>query len=53
MVITIKCWTRTTELLIDYLRFSDEHILGDIIIVWGSAEFQSASANLQHYHNLF
>ena len=53
MVIIVRCWTRTIELLIDYLRFSDEHILGEIINVWGRAEFQSAAANLQHYHILF
>ena len=53
MVIIVRCWTRTIELLIDYLRFSDEHILGEIIKVWGRAEFQSAAANLQHYHILF
>ena len=32
------------------MRFSDEHILGYIRIVWGRAEFQSAAANIQHYH---
>ena len=53
MVIIVRCWTRTIELLIDYLRFSDEQILGEIIKVWGRAEFQSAAANLQHYHILF
>ena len=53
MVIIVRCWTRTIELLIDYLRFSDEHVLGEIIKVWGRAEFQSAAANLQHYHILF
>ena len=53
MVIIVRCWTRTIELLIDYLRFSDEHILGEILKVWGRAEFQSAAANLQHYHILF
>ena len=53
MVIIVRCWTRTIELLIDYLRFSDEHLLGEIIKVWGRAEFQSAAANLQHYHILF
>ena len=50
MVIIVRCWTRTIELLIDYLRFSDEHILGEIMKVWGRTEFQSAAANLQHYH---
>ena len=39
MVIVERCWTRTIELLIDYLRFSDEHILGEISKVWGRAEF--------------
>ena len=53
MVIIVRCWTRTIELLIEYLRFSDEHILGEILKVWGRAEFQSAAANLQHYHILF
>ena len=53
MVIIVRCWTRTIELLIQYLRFSDEHILGEILRVWGRAEFQSAAANLQHYHILF
>ena len=53
MVIIVRCWTRTIELLINYLRYSDEHILGEILKVWGRAEFQSAAANLQHYHNLF
>ena len=53
MVIVVRCWTRTIELLIDYLRFSDEHILGEISKVWGRAEFQSAAANLQHYNILF
>ena len=53
MVIIVRCWTRTIELLIDYLRFSDERILGEILKVWGRAEFQSAAANLQHYHILF
>ena len=53
MVIIVRCWTRTIELLIQYLRFSDEHILGEILKVWGRAEFQSAAANLQHYHILF
>ena len=41
------------ELLINYLRFSHEHILGEISKVWDRAEFQSAAANLQHYHILF
>ena len=53
MVIIVRCWTRTIELLIDYLRFSDEYILGEIIKVRVRAEFQSAAANLQHYHILF
>ena len=53
MVIIVRCWTRTIELLIDYLRFSGEHIIGEIVKVWGTAEFQSAAANLQHYHVLF
>ena len=53
MVIIVRCWTRTIELLINYLRFSHEHILGEISKVWGRAEFQSAAANLQHYHILF
>ena len=53
MVIIVRCWTRTIELLLDYLRFSDEHILGEILKVWGRAEFQNAAANLQHYHILF
>ena len=53
MVIIVRCWTRTIELLTDYLRFSDEHILGEIIKVWVRAEFQSATANSQHYHILF
>ena len=53
MVIIVRCWTRTIELLIDYLRYSEEHILGEILKVWGRAEFQSAAANLQHYHILF
>ena len=52
MVIIVRCWTRTIELLLDYLRFSEEHILGEIVKVWGRAEFQSAAANLQHYHFL-
>ena len=53
MVIIVRCWTRTIELLLNCLRFSDEHILGEILKVWGRAEFQSAAANLQHYHILF
>ena len=52
-VIIVRCWSRTIELLIDYLRFSDEHILGGKLIVWGRSEVQSAAANLQHYHILF
>ena len=31
MVIIVRCWTRTLELLIHYLRFSGEHILGEIV----------------------
>ena len=53
MVIIVRCWTSTSELLIDYLRFSDEHILGEIIKVWGRAEFQSAAANLQTLSHSF
>ena len=53
MVIIVRCWTRTIEFLLDYLRLSDEHILGEILKVWGRAEFQSAAGNLQHYHILF
>ena len=53
MVIIVRCWTRTIELLINFLRFSYEHILGEISKVWGRAEFQSAAANLQHDHILF
>ena len=53
MVIIVRCWTRTIELLIDYLRYSDEQNLGQISKVWDRAELQSAAANLQHYHILF
>ena len=35
MVIIVRCWTRTIELLINYLEFSHEHILGEISKVWG------------------
>ena len=52
-MVIVRCWTRTIELLIDYLRFSHEYILGEISKVWGRAEFQSAAANLQHYDILF
>ena len=45
MVIIVRCWTRTIELLIDYLRYSDEQTLGQILKVWGRAEFRNAAAN--------
>ena len=53
MVIIVRCWTRTIELLLDYLRFSNERIIGEISKIRGRAEFQSAATNLQHYHILF
>ena len=40
MVIIVRCWTRTIELLIQYLRISDEHILGEILKVWGKLNFK-------------
>ena len=43
MVIIVRRWTRTIELLIDYLRYSEIHILGEILQLWGRAEFQSAA----------
>ena len=52
MSVILRCWTRTVELLLKYLQLLEEHILGDIVKLWARSEFQSLSANLQHYHML-
>ena len=53
MVIIVRCWTRTIEILLDYLSFCNERIIGEILKKWERTDFQSAAANLQHYHTLF
>ena len=52
MSVIVRCWAITVKLLLKYLQLSKEHILGGIIKLWARSEFQSLSANHQHYRML-
>ena len=52
MILGLRLWEHVIEYLIEYLKNSLECILGDIIKLWGRAEFQEFAGNYQHYHIL-
>ena len=52
MVLGLRLWEHVVEFLIEYLKMSLECILGDIVKLWGRAEFQEFAGNYQHYHLL-
>ena len=52
MPILLQMWNNTVNELVDYLLNSDEKLLGNVIKLWGRAEFQSLAANFPHYHFL-
>ena len=52
MVLGLRLWEHVVEYLIEYLKKSLESILGDIVKIWGRAEFQEFAGNYQHYHLL-
>ena len=45
MPILLQMWNNTVNELVDYLLNSDEKLLGNVIKLWGRAEFQSLAAN--------
>ena len=53
MPVILRMWDFTIRQFLDYLLFSDEHLLGHIINIWGRCEFQSTVGNVPHYHFLF
>ena len=53
MPVILRMWDFTIRLFLEYLLFSDEHLLGHVSNVWGRCEFQSNVGNVPHYHFLF
>ena len=52
MPLFVRNWARAVKYLIDLLIHSSEKVLGQILKLWGRAEFQTLDGNLQHYHFL-
>jgi len=53
MPILLQIWNLTAHHLLEYLKDSQEKLLGEVTNVWGRAEFQSTAGNFPHYHFLF
>ena len=52
MPVFVRNWSRAIKYLIDLLIHSSERLLGEILKLWGRAEFQTLAGNLPHYHFL-
>ena len=53
MPVILRMWDLTIRQFLEYLLYSEEHLLGRIINLWGRCEFQSKVGNVPHYHFLF
>ena len=48
----VRCWSRSVKYLFNLILNSAENILGNVVKIWGRAEFQTTAGNLPHYHIL-
>ena len=52
MTTMVRCWSRSIKYLFNLILNSAEKILGNVLKIWGRAEFQTTAGNLPHYHVL-